>query len=386
MTKTIYRALADVVVVLLAITLVQVGGKAYPPTDVAATMLSPVAPLSPQDQEGFEDQVVYLTNLARRQVGLPPLKSCPQLRAAARGHSQDMADNDYFGHTGSDGSTLADRLEAAGYAGWVTAGENIAAGYTTPEAVMDGWLNSTVHMENIYSQLYREIGVGYVYDPNDTFGPYYHYWTQDFGYRPNVFPVIIENEAPVVGSSRVHLYIYGEGWATSMLISNSSDFAGTSWEPFQSEVEWDLMPGEGVRTVYVKLRDEQGVETVVSDTVTVSYSVTPVPTWTPGPTWTPTPTRKPKATWTPTPTATPFPTDTPLPTTTPTVAPTPTLVPTLTPWATPTPTATRKVKPTLTPTLTPTPTPTQRVGSQNSSIRVFLPLVGRQVKSKRWGF
>ncbi len=374
MKRTIYRALADVVVVLLAITLAQMGGKVYPSTDAAATALFPLSTLTSQGQEGFEDQAVYLTNLARRQVGLPPLKNCPQLRTAARGHSQDMADHDYFGHTGSDGSTLADRLSAAGYAGWVTAGENIAAGYTTPESVMDGWLNSTVHMENIYSQLYREIGVGYVYDPDDAFGPYYHYWTQDFGYRPNVFPVIIENEAPVVGSSRVHLYIYGEGWAVSMLISNSPDFAGASWEPFEQEVEWDLTPGEGLKTVYVKLKNEQGVETVVSDTVTVSYSVTPMPTWTPGPTWTPTPTRKPKATWTPIPTATPSPTFTPWPTATPTLDPSP--VPTVTPWSTPTPTVDPWV----------TPVPTQPLLPQNMSVQAFLPMVDHRVKFKRGRF
>jgi uncharacterized protein YkwD len=379
MGKTVWRALADVIVVFLAIALAQIGGRVYPPTNAAATMLSPVSPLSPEEQAEFEERVVYLTNLARRQVGLPPLKENPRLGIAARGHSQDMADHDYFGHTGSDGSTLADRLNAAGYVGWVTAGENIAAGYTSPESVMDGWLNSTVHMENIYSQLYREIGVGYAYDPDDTFGPYYHYWTQDFGYRPNVFPVIIENEAPLVGSSRVHLYIYGEGWAVSMLISNSPDFAGASWEPFSPEVEWDLTPGEGPKTVYVRLKNEQDLETVVSDTVTVSYSVTPMPTWTPGPTWTPTPTRKPKATWTPTPTITPSPTDTPWPTTTPTLDPSP--VPTATPWSTPTPTATRRAKPTA--TSLPTPTPTQALLPQNMSVQAFLPLVGNRVKSRQ---
>jgi len=110
MGKTVWRALADVIVVFLAIALAQIGGRVYPPTNAAATMLSPVSPLSPEEQAEFEERVVYLTNLARRQVGLPPLKENPRLGIAARGHSQDMADHDYFGHTGSDGSTLADRL------------------------------------------------------------------------------------------------------------------------------------------------------------------------------------------------------------------------------------------------------------------------------------
>ena len=360
MRKALYRVVVDVAVVLVSILLIQGGIQKYlAATSATATALYPVSPASIQDWEEFEGQVVYLTNLARRNVGLPPLKNCPQLHTAARAHSQDMADNDYFGHTGSDGSTLADRINAAGYVGWVTAGENIAAGYTSPESVMEGWLNSTVHMENIYSQLYREIGVGYVYDPGDTFGPYYHYWTQDFGYRPNVFPVIIENEAPVVGSSSVHLYVYGQGWATSMLISNSPSFAGASWQPFESEVEWNLTPGEGTRAVYVKLRNEQGVETVVSDTVTVSYSVTPMPTWTPGPTWTSTPTRKPKATWTPTPTITPMPTWTP--------SPTASIVPTPTPAGNPKGTV--------------TPTPTQELGPQNMQTVLYIPLVTKCKKT-----
>ena len=53
-----------------------------------------------------------------------------------------------------------------------TAGENIARGYATPKAVVDGWMNSKGHRENILNKTYTEIGVGRVADGN--------YWTQMF--------------------------------------------------------------------------------------------------------------------------------------------------------------------------------------------------------------
>lgn len=113
--------------------------------------------------------------VARRPV--PALTLDSRLRCAARLHSQDMATKAFFSHTGSNGSTFVQRIQAAGYS-FTAAGENIAAGQTTPASVVQGWMNSTGHCNNIMNPNYTQLGVGYYRG-----GPYGHYWTQDFG-RP----------------------------------------------------------------------------------------------------------------------------------------------------------------------------------------------------------
>lgn len=101
--------------------------------------------------------------------------------AAAQLHSKDMALHDFFGHTGSNGSSLRDRMRAQGYS-FSRAAENIAAGYPTPAGVMDGWMKSPGHSANILNCNLREIGVGYYYLANDTGNVnFHHYWTQVFG-------------------------------------------------------------------------------------------------------------------------------------------------------------------------------------------------------------
>ncbi len=70
-------------------------------------------------------------------------------------------------------------MTRAGY-NWRAAGENIAAGYTTVRATVDGWLKSPGHCKNIMSANFTEVGVGYGYNANST---YKHYWVTDFGKR-----------------------------------------------------------------------------------------------------------------------------------------------------------------------------------------------------------
>jgi hypothetical protein len=83
--------------------------------------------------------------------------------------------------TDKDGSTIGQRVTAAGYQ-WSFTGKNIAAGYTTPQAVVNGWINSPGHRANMLNPNYQEIGIGYHYLSNDTGQVnYYHYWTQNFG-------------------------------------------------------------------------------------------------------------------------------------------------------------------------------------------------------------
>jgi len=129
-----------------------------------------------------EQEVVSLVNLEREIQNLHPLAWDDALGTAARGHSTDMAQQNYFSHTSLDGRTFSQRITAAGYA-CSTCGENIAAGYSTAQAVMNGWMSSPGHRANILSSAYCDIGVGYAFGPASTYG---HYWTQDFGRRLGV--------------------------------------------------------------------------------------------------------------------------------------------------------------------------------------------------------
>jgi uncharacterized protein YkwD len=128
----------------------------------------------------FIQRVVELTNTYRAQAGLQPLKLNAKLSAAAYVHSRDMALNDFFDHAGSNGSRVAERISNQGYK-YLKAGENIAAGYATPESVVAGWMNSPGHRANILYPNVKEIGVGVYFLPNDSGNTVYqYYWTQDF--------------------------------------------------------------------------------------------------------------------------------------------------------------------------------------------------------------
>ncbi len=124
-----------------------------------------------------EQEVVVLINDIRAQRGLAPLTINQSLVAVARRHSRDMATNDFMSHTGSDGSSPWDRMRDAGYQ-LGRGGENVAAGYSTAAGVVDGWMNSTGHRENMLSPSFCDLGVGYAYNGKST---YRHYWTLDLG-------------------------------------------------------------------------------------------------------------------------------------------------------------------------------------------------------------
>ncbi|WP_158821915.1 CAP domain-containing protein [Streptomyces sp. NRRL F-5727] len=126
-------------------------------------------------QGSAADQVISLVNAERAKAGCGPLTANATLTSAAQGHSDDMAARDFFDHTNPDGDGPGERVTAAGYP-WTTYGENIAKGQTTPEQVMDAWMNSPGHRANILNCDFKEIGVGIHTDG----GPY---WTQVFGAR-----------------------------------------------------------------------------------------------------------------------------------------------------------------------------------------------------------
>jgi uncharacterized protein YkwD len=102
--------------------------------------------------------VITLTNSARATAGLPPVTAHPQLQQAALAHSQDQAARNQMSHYGSNGSEIGDRVSAAGYS-WSAVAENVAAGYSTAQAVMGGWMGSAGHRQNILYPGVVHIGV-----------------------------------------------------------------------------------------------------------------------------------------------------------------------------------------------------------------------------------
>jgi len=111
----------------------------------------------------------------------PPVSWSDNLAMAAYLHSEDMVLNNFFSHTGSDGSSAGQRISRQGYP-WRTYGENIAAGHPTVSAVIQGWLGSEGHCRNLMNPAFTEIGAGYAigqYGGN----PAARYWTLDLADR-----------------------------------------------------------------------------------------------------------------------------------------------------------------------------------------------------------
>ncbi len=147
------------------------------PTDTPSAPTSTTVPAcSPTGNTSFESALLALINQERQSQGLQPYNLQSQLQAAARAHSTDMACNDFLSHTGSDGSTVRDRIARQGYS-WTWAGENIYAtgniSSSAPQQVFDWWMNSAAHRANLLSPNYTDIGLGYMYKPDSSYGGYF---------------------------------------------------------------------------------------------------------------------------------------------------------------------------------------------------------------------
>ncbi|MEG1637233.1 MAG: CAP domain-containing protein, partial [Cellulosilyticaceae bacterium] len=119
----------------------------------------------------YENEVLTLVNKERQKAGLKPLQMDERVRTVAREKSRDMSVNNYFDHTSPTYGSPFDMLKKSGI-NYSSAAENIAAGYQTPNAVVDGWMNSPGHRKNILDGNLTHIGVGYYSTGN--------YWTQMF--------------------------------------------------------------------------------------------------------------------------------------------------------------------------------------------------------------
>ncbi len=144
-----------------------------PPPTATKVPPTPAPSCSPSYNGGFESEVISLVNNERAALGLSPLSGNGALGSGARTHSTDMACNNFFSHTGSDGSNFVTRVSRAGFGG-SPMGEVIAAGYGSPSGVVAGWMNSPGHRDILMNPNATLIGVGYAYTSTSSYGAY---WT-----------------------------------------------------------------------------------------------------------------------------------------------------------------------------------------------------------------
>lgn len=119
-----------------------------------------IAPLNNGASRAFGvSDIIRLTNQARGELNRKPLSTNSKLMNAAQTKAEDMAKQHYFAHTAPDGTTAWDYINKTGYS-YEIAGENLAITNETADAVINGWLNSTTHRENLLNSQYNDFGIG----------------------------------------------------------------------------------------------------------------------------------------------------------------------------------------------------------------------------------
>ena len=125
-----------------------------------------------------ECEVLELINDYRAERGLKPLVLSETLGAAARDHSEEIAESELFSHTMPDGSSWSDNIRAHGYTYNTWIGENLAAGYSSPVRTVEQWQQSAAHNANLLESDFVAIGIGLNADPDSLWR---YYWTTTFG-------------------------------------------------------------------------------------------------------------------------------------------------------------------------------------------------------------
>ena len=124
-----------------------------------------------ENVKNFPQEVLRLVNAERAKVGAKPLKFADDLAASAFVRATELPTK--FSHTRPNGSKCFTAMPQRGH----ILGENLAGGQTSPQQVVQAWMDSKTHRDNILSKKYTELGVVYYYQPNSK---YKHYWVQHF--------------------------------------------------------------------------------------------------------------------------------------------------------------------------------------------------------------
>jgi hypothetical protein len=293
-------------------------------------------------------------NATRLRAGAGPCELSPGLSVAAQRHANDLASNMVLSETGADGSTPGQRILAAGYYAWTDAegaaavGEAIASSGGGVDEALATLLQDPAYSAVLHDPRYREVGIGVATDVTGRL-----YSVLDFGARPNVLPVFVNDGAYNTLDRQVAIHLTNEavrpegqgvaiGRVIELRISNEPQWDALPWQAWEEFVPWELPDAPGEHTVYVQLRDAAGRTVAAADAIFLGeatpptrapVALTPVSTAPAEPATTPaaegavapTPAPAAPAAGTPTPglalSATPFPTWTPLPTAAPPAAP-----------------------------------------------------------------
>jgi uncharacterized protein YkwD len=120
-------------------------------------------------------------NEARRRANRPPVTASSALDAAAQSYAEEMHRRRFYSHRSPEGTAPADRASAAGYGAFAYMGENIAKGLFSADEVVERWLGSRGHQENILHPMAAEMGIGVAF--GDTPDGFQVLWVQMFGRR-----------------------------------------------------------------------------------------------------------------------------------------------------------------------------------------------------------
>jgi hypothetical protein len=235
-----------------------------------------------------------LVNEARLDEGLDPYRQSRLLADAAQRHASDLAANGFDDpedvHLGSDGTDEEDRIEDAGYAAWtrdeqLVVAENVWSGRGSPEDVLASLLEDPAQRDNLFSDTYREVGTGFATD-----GDGRSIYVLDFGARPNVLPIFINDGAPATENREVAIRLTNErarpegqgtgfmGEAIEIRISNEPAFEDLSWQSWAPLVSWVLPDSAGEHTVYVEFRDAAGRTAASADNIFLDKGTPRTPT------------------------------------------------------------------------------------------------------------
>ena len=152
-------------------------------TPIPTATPTPAAPTPEMSVEEMASEVIRLTNIERVKDGAAPLQYHAGLQRAAMVRAEEITRK--FSHTRPDGTTAETVLLDCGVSNG--AGENIAAGQKTPEAVVRAWMNSSGHRATMLNPNAKYIGVGVCKSPIT--GQWL--WTQEFSYNPDVKGTVI---------------------------------------------------------------------------------------------------------------------------------------------------------------------------------------------------
>ena len=143
-------------------------------------LLAITAPAAMAGPTADERALLGLLNEQRRAAGVDPLAWSGRMATAARRHSHDMIDDNYFSHVSTSGATLPQRLRRAGLKSWGAIGENLA-GALSVEVAFGLWLDSPPHLKNMVKPSYTHVGIGVIEG-----GPYGSMITMDLAQKPSV--------------------------------------------------------------------------------------------------------------------------------------------------------------------------------------------------------